>query len=78
MDFKQPSATELEHRFRYHAPFGDQAFRYQEIRTAIEQLANFIVARTPVSKEQTLCLNALDQVMFLANASIARNEKPIT
>ena len=78
MEFGKPSRADLNHRFSHHIPFGDQGSRYGEIRSKIEELAAFIVEKTPCSREQSLCLNALDQAMFLANASIARNEKPIS
>ena len=38
------------------------------------ECAKFCVERTPCSPEQTRALNALDEVMFLFNAAIARNE----
>jgi hypothetical protein len=38
------------------------------------ETAKFIVKHTPASREQSLALNAIDQAMFLANASIARSE----
>ena len=74
--FKAPTPEQIDHRFTHHPPHGDQATRYGEIRGKIAETAKFIVERTPVSPEQSLALNALDQAMFLANASIARHEKP--
>jgi hypothetical protein len=65
---------DLDHRFNYHAPKGNQADRYNAIRTSIRETAKLIVRLTPVSAEQTRAMNALDEAMFLANASIARNE----
>lgn len=64
----------LRNRFSYHAPKGDQTQRYESIRAGCLELALNIVALTPGSPEQSLALNALDQVMFLANAAIARRE----
>lgn len=65
---------DLENRFYYHAPKGNQAKRYEEIREACLVLAKKIVEFSPTSREQTRSLNSLDEVMFLANAAIARNE----
>ncbi len=61
-------------RFEYHAPRGDQAIRYGEIRAKILHLAVFISERAPTSRELSTALTHLDAVMFYANAAIARNE----
>lgn len=65
---------ELHNRYSYHSPKDDQPKRYEAIRTACEELANLIADLTPPSPEQSLAFNALDHVMFLANASIARRD----
>ena len=64
----------LNHRFTYHPPFGDQAERYQKIREAARLLAFLIVQHSPQSREQSVALTKLDEVVFWTNASIARNE----
>lgn len=74
MSFQKPTDEQLGHRFNYHAPKGDQATRYEEIRGMIREVAKACVARTPCSPEQTRALNALDEAMFLFNAAIARCE----
>jgi len=74
MPFAKPTFEQLKNRFTYHAPKDDQAQRYEKIRSAILEVAWLIVEQTPCSPEQSLAINALDQAMFLANASIARNE----
>lgn len=74
MTFKKPTSDELHNRYSYHAPKGDQAERYEAIRNSILATAVLIVEMTPCSPEQTRALNALDEAMMLANASIARNE----
>jgi hypothetical protein len=70
--FYSPTYEDLSHRFTYHAPKGDQAGRYEIIRAAILGAAKVCVDHTPCSPEQTRALNALDEAMFLFNASIAR------
>lgn len=67
---------EIETRFTYSAPFGDQPERYQQIRAKAKELAYLIVELTPESREQSLALTALDEVVMFANASVARREKP--
>jgi hypothetical protein len=65
---------ELENRYSYHAPQGTQAERYGKIRAKCLELAELIVENTPYSREQSSALTWLDNVMFHANAAIARNE----
>jgi hypothetical protein len=72
--FRKPSDAELEKRFTYHAPKGDQAQRYAAIRRECLLLAHLIRDLTPCSPEQTRALNAVDEASMLANAAIARNE----
>lgn len=74
----RPTVAALKHRYGYHAPVGDQASRYNRIRDKILEVATVIVDATPVCPEQTRALNALDEAMFLANASIARHDVPAT
>ncbi len=71
---KAPTTEELEQRYLFHAPKGDQGDRYEKLRNLICRVAKECVLITPVSKEQTRALNALDEAMFLFNAAIARNE----
>lgn len=66
--------TEIETRFTYHAPKGDQPERYQELRDEAKRLATLIVLRTPESREQSLALTKLEEATFWANAAIARRE----
>lgn len=65
---------DLDNRFTYHAPNGDQPERYEEIRSAAKELAKFIVVNTPSSREQSLAVTKLEEAVFWANAAIARNE----
>ena len=64
----------IDNDFVYHAPFGDQAERYGTMREAARQLAHHVAANTPASREQSIALTKLDEVVFWANAAIARNE----
>lgn len=65
---------DLENNFRYHKPFGDQPQRYEQMRDEAKKLGAYIMANTPVSREQSLALTNLEQAVFWANAAIARNE----
>ena len=66
--------ADLTKRFTYHAPREDQPQRYNEIRSVAKTLAIAIVDETPPSREQGLALTKLEEAIFWANASIARNE----
>lgn len=63
---------ELDNRFTYHAPKEGQPALYEALRTRGGELAKFIVENTPESREQSVALTKLDEVIFWANASIAR------
>jgi hypothetical protein len=65
---------QLDNNFQYHAPKGNQQARYQELRGKAKELAEMISAYTPASREQALAFTNLEQAIFWANASIARNE----
>ena len=60
--------------FKYHAPHGDQASRYEHIRTIAKALGIFIGGNCPESRERSLALTNLQQAVMFANASIAINE----
>jgi len=66
----------LVHDFTYHPPQGDQVERYQEIRSKALEFAEFLVRVTPTSRAQTHAINKLHEVVFWANAAIARGEEP--
>lgn len=70
-----PSAKDdLETRFTYHPPHGDQPQRYNDLREKFKSLAYTIVNNTPESREQSLALTALEEACFWTNAAIARRE----
>jgi hypothetical protein len=64
----------IENNFVYHAPKGDQQARYETLRAKSKEMAYLILELTPKSREQSLAITNLEQSMFWANASIARNE----
>lgn len=65
---------DLEKRFTYHASKNDQPKRYVEIRDEAKLFATTICDLCPKSEERTVALTKLEEAMFWANASIARNE----
>lgn len=75
-DHNRPRKTdpELETRFTYHPPKGDQPSRYSHLRNRAEDLAYDINRMCPVSREKSLALTRLEEAVMWANASIARRE----
>ncbi len=64
---------ELQNRFTYHAPKEGQAEMYKEIRDQAHDLAQKLNVSCPASREKSLAITKLEEVVFWANASIARN-----
>ena len=63
---------ELDIRFTYHPPTPDQVPKYEEVRARAKRLAEFLDVAAPDSREKSLALTHLDEVVFWANAAIAR------
>ena len=67
----------IENDFKYHKPNDvNQTNRYGFVRFGCHSLARHLLTICPPSRELSLALTNLEQVMFWANAAIARNEKP--
>ena len=66
--------NELEKRFTYHAPKEGQPKRYEAIRANAKLFAYGLSNDCPSSRELSLALTKLEEVVFWANAAIARNE----
>lgn len=64
---------ELKNRFTYHPPKADQPKKYEDLRDLCLSVANVINASCPESREKALAITHLEEVVFWANASIARN-----
>ena len=65
---------ELETRFTYHVPKNGQTAKYEAIRASAKTFAFLILTICPDSREQSTAFTKLDEVVFWANASIARRE----
>lgn len=65
---------DLENRFTYHPPKGDQALRYEMIRDSAHRFAAFLNERCPDSDELETAVTFIDAAVMFANAAIARNE----
>lgn len=65
---------DMEKRFVYHAPHDELQMKYETIRHTLHDMALLINATCPDSREKSLAITKLEEAMFWANASIARNE----
>jgi len=63
----------LEQRFTYHAPKEGQPETYAAVHGNALSLACTLEALCPQSRELSLALTKLEEVVFWANASIARS-----
>lgn len=73
----QPSDKIIEQcrrAFTYHPPHGNQAERYTSIRSHAFLMAKTLLSDCPESRELSIALTKLEEAVFWANASIARNE----
>ncbi len=64
----------LEKDFTYHAPRENQPQRYGELRGKAKEFAELILLSCPNSRERSLAMTKVEEAVFWANASIARNE----
>lgn len=70
-----PSEQErLARNFSYHAPNEKQIERYGVIRSCAFNFSILLSELCPTSRELSLSLTKLDEVVMFANAAIARNE----
>jgi len=73
-DLEPKMAARLDNDYKYHSPKDDQPERYVLIREAAKTLAILILKLSPPSREQSVALTHLDEVVMNTNAAIARNE----
>lgn len=66
---------DLDNRFTYHAPHGDQTDRYKQIRDKGKELAVLMSECCPASRELATALTQLTLVTMLANSAIAIGEQ---
>ena len=64
----------LRDRFRHHKPGEAIEIRLDSVRDLCGTVAREIQHLTPVSREQSLALTHVEEVMFWANAAIARHQ----
>lgn len=75
-----PSTADLARLERCHTfhpviPELEQARRYEHIRALAKEVGKELLGMCPPSRELSLALTHLEEVVYWANASIARNEQ---
>lgn len=68
---------DIDTRFDYHAPDVVKAQLHQLIRGVFKDAAAIIAHECPEGREKSLAITKLEEAMFWANASIARNDMTI-
>lgn len=63
----------IDNDFTYHPPTNEMIPKFQEIRDEAKVLAILIDTLVPDGREKSVALTNLDEVVFWANAGIARN-----
>lgn len=74
-EFQRQRRKALAIRFNYHAPFGDQAERYERIRLEALRFAEIVMRLTPSGKDQSEAFDLIHKAMMQANAAIAIGEE---
>lgn len=66
--------NKIENNFKYHSPKEGQQEKYVELRNYGKEMAYKIKKLCPESREQSLAITKLEEVVMWANASIARSK----
>lgn len=65
--------AEIEHRFAFHAATTqEKRDEHTSVRQHCRRLADELNERLPEGREKSLAITKLEEVMFWANAAIAR------
>ncbi len=68
----QRQLAELRHRFVYHPPSDADIAVYAQIRSTAHSVAQMMWSLIPECRESTLAVTHLEEMVFWANAAIAR------
>lgn len=71
-EFVDSQKQEIDCRFSYHAPKGNQVAVYQQLRDKAKELAELYIECVPSSREREYALASLEESNMWANAGIAR------
>jgi len=66
--------ADIQNRFTYHPPATPtRADQHRGMREACESFAHFLNSQVPEGREKSLAMTKLEEVMFWANAGLARS-----
>lgn len=65
---------DYEMRFRYYKPDEEKGKKHAEIREKCRELAEYLAGELPYSRELNITINKVEEVMFWANACLARSK----
>jgi hypothetical protein len=68
------SREELNKRFDYHAPTGNEGDTHEWVRARLKETASAMLTMLPDGRELSLVVTHLEEAMFWANAALARSE----
>jgi len=64
---------QIENNFKFHPADVEKGKMHDQVRSDCKDLANKLDVLLPNSREKSLAMTKLEEVMMWANASIARN-----
>lgn len=68
------SAEDIDHRFAFHpATTAEKVMAHGSVREDCRQLGQLLDEQLPDGREKALAITKFEEVMFWANAAIARN-----
>ena len=71
------SPDDIHDRFAYHPPQSEERKNaHADVRDICERVAIKLAKIVPAGREMSLAINKLEEVMFWANAALARAEDP--
>lgn len=66
-------SADINNRFTFHPASSDQGATYGSIRLYAKDFATWLDSVLPDSREKSLAITHLEEVVFWSNASVARH-----